>query len=96
MKFLNVDIPVKNLPQLDPGFVPLGAFFQSYAKGAQKPLCIAVERSAGQVGIYETKIYGTPDMAAADAYYVDRPFPPMRWASASARRLWCSSPGNVR
>ena len=23
-------------------------------------------------------------------------FPPMRWASASARRLWCSSPGNVR
>ena len=44
MKFLNVDIPVKNLPQLDPGFVPLGAFFQSYAKGAQKPLCIAVER----------------------------------------------------
>ena len=72
MKFLNVDIPVKNLPQLDPGFVPLGAFFQSYAKGAQKPLCIAVERSAGQVGTYETKIYGTPDMAAADAYYVDR------------------------
>ena len=30
MKFLNVEIPVKNLPSLDQGFVPLGLFFSSY------------------------------------------------------------------
>ena len=72
MKFLNVEIPVKNLPVLDEGFIPLGLFFESYRKGAQKPLCIAVERSGGQVGTYETKIYGTPEMKEADAYYVDR------------------------
>ena len=28
MKFLNVEIPVKNLPELDQGFVPLGVFFK--------------------------------------------------------------------
>ncbi len=72
MKFLNVEIPVKNLPELDGGFVPLGLFFKQYQKGAKKPLCIAVERSGGQIGTYETKVYGTPDMAEADAYYVDR------------------------
>ena len=72
MNFLNVDIPVKNVPELDKGFVPLGLFFKNYQKGAAKPLCIAVERSGGQIGTYETKIYGTPDMAEADAYYVDR------------------------
>ena len=52
MKFLNVDIPVKNLPELDQGFVPLGLFFKEYSKNATKPLCIAVERSGGQVGVY--------------------------------------------
>ena len=72
MKFLNVEIPVKNLPALDEGFVPLGLFFKSYQKNAVKPLCIAVERSGGQIGTYETKIYGTPEMKEADAYYVDR------------------------
>ncbi|MEG0911452.1 MAG: ROK family protein [Ruthenibacterium sp.] len=72
MKFLNVEIPMQNVPELDEGFVPLGLFFQNYQKGATKPLCIAVERSAGQIGTYETKTYGTPDMQAADAYYVDR------------------------
>ena len=72
MKFLNVDIPVKNLPELDQGFVPLGLFFKEYSKNATKPLCIAVERSGGQVGVYETCIYGTPEMKAADDYYVDR------------------------
>ena len=72
MKVLNVDIPVKNLPELDQGFVPLGLFFKEYSKNATKPLCIAVERSGGQVGVYETRIYGTPEMKAADDYYVDR------------------------
>ena len=72
MNFLNVDIPVKNVPELDKGFVPLGLFFKNYQKGAAKPLCVAVERSGGQIGTYETKIYGTPEMEQADAYYVDR------------------------
>ena len=55
MNFLNVDIPVKNVPELDKGFVPLGLFFKNYQKGAAKPLCIAVERSGGQIGTYETR-----------------------------------------
>ena len=33
MKFLNVEIPVKNLPELDQGFVPLGLFFKHYSMG---------------------------------------------------------------
>ena len=72
MKFLNVEIPVKNRPELDQGFVPLGLFFKHYSMGATKPLCIAVERSGGQIGTWECKVYDTPEMAEADAYYVDR------------------------
>ena len=72
MKFLNVEIPVKNLPELDESFVPLGLFFEHYERGATKPICIAVERSGGQIGTWETKVYGTPEMEQADRYYVDR------------------------
>ncbi len=72
MKFLNVEVPVKNLPELDGGFVPLAKFFSAYQKGTEKPLAIAVERSGGQIGVYRTKIHAVPEMADADAYYVDR------------------------
>lgn len=72
MNFLNVNIPIKNVPELDKGFIPLGLFFENYQKGATKPICVAVERTGGQIGTYETKIYGTPEMADADAYYADR------------------------
>ena len=72
MNFLNVEIPVKNLPELDQGFVPLGLFFKAYEQNATKPLCIAVERSGSQIGTWECRIYGTPEMQAADEYYVDR------------------------
>lgn len=80
MNFLGLDIPVKNVPVLDKDFVPLELFFTSYLKRATKPLCIAVERSDKRVGVYDTKIYGTPDMAKADAYYVDRLLKFLLWS----------------
>lgn len=80
MKFLNIDIPIKHVPSLDQGFIPLSLFFEGYEKGAAKPLCIAVERSGGQIGTYETHIYGTPEMAEADAYYVDRMVKFLLWS----------------
>ncbi len=89
MKFLNVDIPVKNLPELDQGFVPLSLFFKNYEAGAAKPLCIAVERSGGQIGTYETKIYGTPEMAEADAYYVDRMVKFLLWSWGGFKVIIC-------
>ena len=80
MKFLNVEIPVKNLPELDQGFVPLGLFFKHHQLAATKPLCIAVERSGGQIGTWECKVCGTPEMAEADAYYVDRMVKFLLWS----------------
>lgn len=72
MRFLGLDVPVSHSPELDGGFVPLEAFFAAHQKLAQKPICIAVERSRGQVGTWETRLCGTPELAEADAYYLDR------------------------
>ena len=47
MNFLGLELSVKNLPELDTGFVPLEAFFAAHQKLATKPVCVAVERSRG-------------------------------------------------
>jgi len=79
MKHLGIEVSVQNLPELDPNYIPLFPFYQSFLKDAEKPLDIAVERAGGQVAVYHTKIHGTPDMAEADRYYVERIIKTMLW-----------------
>ena len=80
MKHLGIDVSVRNLPELDPNYIPLFPFYEpSFLKDAKKPLDIAVERSAGQVAVYKTFIHGTPEMAEADLYYVDRIIKTLLW-----------------
>ncbi len=79
MKHLGIEVPVTHLPELDPGYVPLIKFYRAFLADAAKPLDIAVERSGGQVAVYRTKIHGTPEMAQADLYYVERIIKTMLW-----------------
>ena len=79
MKHLGIEVPVKHVPELDPGFLPLGKFCTAFLKDARQPLDIAVERAGGEVAVYKTFIHGTPDMAEADTYYVDRLIKTMLW-----------------
>ena len=79
MKHLSIEVSVQNLPELDPNYIPLFPFYQSFLKDAEKPLDIAVERAGGQVAVYHTKIHGTSDMAEADRYYVERIIKTMLW-----------------
>ncbi|MGI5976696.1 MAG: ROK family protein [Candidatus Limivicinus sp.] len=107
MKFLSIDVPVRNLPELDPDFIPLYAFDQAYLKGARKPLSIAVERGGGEIASLDTFIYGTDDMYKTDCYYVDRLAKTLLWIRGGFRiyvsgdeRMWrhlkeLYSPGGV-
>ena len=79
MKHLGIDVPVKHVPELDPGFLPLGKFCTAFLKDARQPLDIAVERSGGEVAVYKTFVHGTPEMAEADTYYIDRLIKTMLW-----------------
>ena len=79
MKHLGIEVTEKNVQELDKGFIPLGKFNQAFLKDANKPLDLAVERSGGQVAVYHTRIHGTPEMAQADAYYVERVIKTMLW-----------------
>ncbi len=79
MQHLGIQVNVKNVPELDKGFIPLLQFDRAFLAGAKQPLDIAVERSGGQVAVFRTKIHATADMAQADLYYVERIVKTMLW-----------------
>ena len=72
MEHLGIHFSVKNLPVLDPGFIPMGLFNKAFLRTAKKPVSVAVEREEGQVATVHTFIHGTPEMEKADMYYMDR------------------------
>lgn len=85
MKHLGIEVSVKNIPVLDPAFIPMGLFNRAFLKTANKPVSFALERSGGQVAVCHTYIHGTPEMAEADAYYADRLVKSMLWMKGGFR-----------
>ncbi len=79
MQHLGIEIPVKNIPALDPTFIPIDLFNRAFLAHAHKPVSLAVERENGQVAVVHTFIHATAQMAAADAYYIDRLVKSILW-----------------
>ena len=79
MERYGISIAIKNKPVLDPEFIPLLKFNEAFLAGATKPVSIAVERADGQMATCHTKIYGTPEKAEADHYYINRLVKTILW-----------------
>ena len=89
MKFLGIELNVKNIPELDPGFIPLYRFNQEFLKTANKPIGIAVERAGGEMASCSTFIHGTPEMLEADRYYIRRLVKTLLWMKGGFRVYVC-------
>ncbi|MDO4982297.1 MAG: ROK family protein [Eubacteriales bacterium] len=85
MNFLGVELEVKNLPELDMGFIPMHTFNQAFLKDAKKPIGIAVERARGEMAAVHTFIYGTEEMREADRYYIRRLIKTLLWMKGGFR-----------
>ena len=85
MNFLGLDIDVKNLPELDRGFIPLHKFNKAFLAGAKKPVGIALERAGCEMASVHTFIYGTEEMREADRYYVRRLVKTLLWMKGGFR-----------
>ena len=85
MERYNVNVEIKNKPILDPEFTPLLKFNQAFLATATKPVSIAVERADKQMATTHTFIHGTPEMAAADNYYIDRLVKTLLWMKGGFR-----------
>ena len=72
MERFGIPVEVKHAPVLDPEFIPMLKFNRAFLRDAKKPVSVAVERADGQMATTHTYIHGTPEMAEADRYYIDR------------------------
>ena len=71
MNYLGIEINVKNLPQLDKDFIPMGVWMIEYEKEACRPIGIAIEREEGKVSVFNTKLRGT-EFEEANIRYLER------------------------
>ena len=85
VRYLGLEIPIKNHPELDPDFVPLHLFNKAFLQEARKPVGIAVERSNGEMAVVETYIHATEEMREADHYYIDRLVKTILWMKGGFR-----------
>ena len=79
MNRFGIHVELKNVPALDPEFIPLMRFNKAFLATAKKPVGIAVERADGQMASCRTFIHGTPEMAQADHYYIERLVKTILW-----------------
>ncbi len=85
MNHLGIDVTIKNIPPLDPGFLPLNRFYENFLKDANEPFDIAVERANGEMANHKTFVHGTPELFEADVYYVERLVKSMLWMKGGFR-----------
>ena len=89
MEYLGVKFDLKNIPALDPGFIPFGVWMDAYLKDAKMPIAIAVERQEGQISVRKTFIHGTAQMADADYRYVERYVKFLLWSIGGFKVYIC-------
>lgn len=63
-------VRLKNVPELDPEFLPLEAYIRAFEKTAKKPIAIAVA-GGDIVWRCDTAIHGSPEMEEADVRYAE-------------------------
>ena len=91
MEFLGLNFDVKNTPELDKTFVPLGRFFDAYTAQARHPFALAVEREGGLVSVYETALCTGGALEEADRLYVDRLAKALLWLRGGWKLIACGS-----
>ncbi len=89
MEHLGISFSLKNIPELDPGFMPLQRFNEAFLKGAKKPVGVAIERANGEMASVETFVYGAPELREADHYYIDRLVKTMLWMKGGYKIYVC-------
>lgn len=85
MERYGISVNLKNIPELDPDFMPLARYNEAFLENAAKPISIAVERADGQMAACHTKIHESADMKDANNYYIDRLVKTMLWLQGGFR-----------
>ncbi|MCL1982036.1 MAG: ROK family protein [Clostridiales bacterium] len=72
MEHFGIKTGIRNVPELDPQFIPLHKFNEAFLETAATPFSFAIERDGKQVSAKSTFVHGDEAHADADLYYIDR------------------------
>ena len=85
MQYLGLHIPYRNIPKLDPDFIPLHRFNTEFLKQADRPVGIAIERGDNLVAVCRTAICSAREMQEANRYYIGRLVKTLLWMKGGFR-----------
>ena len=83
-RYLGITYKMKNIPEFDPDFIPMGKWMRAFLEGADHPVRIGIERQ-GKVTVRNTKIYGTVESFEADYRYLERYIKFLLWSIGGYR-----------
>lgn len=86
MKYLGIELNLKNTPVLDPAFIPFGVWMDEYLKEADRPFRVAVERENGSISVFRSAMRGE-EFAEANYRFVERYVKFLLW-SVGGWRVW--------
>ncbi len=84
VQYLNVSYGIKNIPELDPDYIPFGVWRKAYLEGADRPFSIAVEREDGKITVLHTFLRGQA-FAEANYRYAERTVKFLLWSVGGFR-----------
>ena len=91
MEYLGISYELRNVPQLEPDFIPFAAWARAYLRGAGVPVTVAVEREGGKVTVRRTRIHGTAALQEADRRYLERYVKFLLWSVGGWRVYICGA-----
>lgn len=80
---------IKNIPELDPGFIPVEAYIRAFEKTAKKRIVIAIVGNEDMTYCYETMVHGSPEMEAANNAYAEVIVKFLIWSSGGNQVAIC-------
>lgn len=89
MQFLGIEAPIKNQPELDDRFIPIGVWMKAFLEKADREVKIAVEREKGRIAVEKIKVYSQPDKQAANLYFVEQMVKLLLWMKGGFRIYIC-------
>lgn len=89
MNYLGITYDVKNLPKLEPEFIPFGPWMDAFLQDATQEVKVAVERNEGKISVWKTCIHGTQELAEADYRYLERYVKFLLWSVGGFRVYLC-------
>lgn len=78
MNYLGVELNLKNIPVLDPSFIPFGVWMQAYLNKAFRPFSVAVEREDGKVTVFHSSLR-SEEYSEANVRFLERYVKSLLW-----------------